>query len=346
MLERTLDAREPKPLPDTVRALLVGGGPASEALVERCRSLGLPLALSWGMTEAASQLATRVPGDLSPLEQGLPLLTTVEARVSQGMLEVEGPSVAGRLETSDRGVVIERRVLVQGRLDDAIVHGGENIDPREVERVLLTHPAVRECAVVGVPSATHGADVAAALIAHELPVADEALRAHCREQLASYKVPRRILWLRALPRTALGKVAGASVARLFDEPEPPQTVEQRDAHVHEPRSSADVVDTSLPVQDVGEGDRARPKLLDLDRHVEPVVQPDRLHEVRLRADQREPDAVGRDQRLDVGARGEQELFVGRVTHLEDATEEQDPRAIHLEEARRDAMNERHDHERR
>jgi len=358
MLERILAAREALPLPDAVRVLLVGGGPASDALVAKCRELALPVALTWGMTEAASQLATRLPGDLSPLERGLPLLTTVEARMRDAALEVEGPAIGGRLTTRDRGAVSARHVVVHGRLDDAIVHGGENIDPREVERALLTHPAVRECAVVGLPSPTQGADVVAALVPDGAPTADEALRAHCRSRLAAYKIPTRFRWVSALPRTALGKLAAAAVARLFDETEPPEALEEssgqgarlhaveRDAHVHEPRAGADVVDAPLAAQRVGEGERARSELLEGDRHVEPVVQPNRLHEVRLRADKREPDTIGRDERLDVGFRGEQELFVGRVTHLEDATEEQDPRAIHLEETRRDAMNERHDHERR
>src|SRR5690606_4255140 len=64
MLERVLDARRDRPFPPRLRAILLGGARTPEALVSRCRAIGAPVSLTWGMTEAASQVATRFPGDL------------------------------------------------------------------------------------------------------------------------------------------------------------------------------------------------------------------------------------------------------------------------------------------
>ena len=98
-------------------------------------------------------------------------------------------------------------ITLRGRRSDLVISGGFNIYPREIEELLSEHPSVAEVAVAGVPDAVRG----------EVPVAYVVLRAdasanadvlieHCRSQLASFKVPRRVVFLERLPRTALGKV--------------------------------------------------------------------------------------------------------------------------------------------
>jgi O-succinylbenzoic acid--CoA ligase len=359
MLERVLDARPSQPFPKALRALLVGGGPCSDALLERCGALNVPVSLTWGMTEAASQIATRVPGDVAPIASGMPPLPFTRISVSDAALEVEGPTVRGVLRTADRGLVrADGRVVVLGRIDDVIVRGGENLDPREIEAVLAEHPSIADAAVIGVPSPTHGQDVAAVLVAKGVrPTADELAR-HCRERLAAFKVPTCYAWVESLPRTSLGKLARGSLAARFEETDATKPVEQErgwrggshvaelNADMHELAARANVGGLTGSRDRVREDERASPELLERDVNIEAVVKADRSNEVGLRVNERKTDARLRDETLDVRASREQQFLVSGMAHLEHATEEQDPGPIHLEEAGSDAMNERHDHERR
>ena len=100
-----------------------------------------------------------------------------------------------------------------------ILRGGANVYPAEVERVLLDHPGVREASVLGVPDDRLGEAVVAALVATDDVDPDtlpEAVVAFCREHLAHYKVPSRMLVLDGLPRNALGKVVKADLVPRFD----------------------------------------------------------------------------------------------------------------------------------
>lgn len=92
-----------------------------------------------------------------------------------------------------------------GRSDDIVIRGGINLYPAEIEQVLLSHPAVRDAAVVGWPSREFGEEVAAFVVADGNADTD-AILAYCRRHLAPYKVPRSVFVLDALPRSALGKV--------------------------------------------------------------------------------------------------------------------------------------------
>jgi acyl-coenzyme A synthetase/AMP-(fatty) acid ligase len=144
----------------------------------------------------------------------------VELRTSpEGELIVRGPMVSrgaladdGWLHTGDRGRLdADGHLWVEGRLDDTIVTGGENVSAVEVEEALRAHPAVAEAAVVGRPDPGWGqAIVAYLVIAGEAPgPGDEALVAHCRERLARHKAPKEIHRVAELPRTGSGKVARA-----------------------------------------------------------------------------------------------------------------------------------------
>ena len=209
MLEAILDARPDRPFHPRLRFLLIGGAPMGPALMDRCRSLGLPVALSWGMTETTAQIATRQPGDLRDApDVGTPL-PGLTVRSQGGFLEVTGPTAPnGRWTTSDRGTLdAQGRVIVWGRGADLIISGGENIDPREVELALEAHPDIAEAAVVARPDSRWGQRPVAFVTAHSdtRPTA-QALHAHATERLASFKVPDAVLWLDALPRGPLGKL--------------------------------------------------------------------------------------------------------------------------------------------
>ena len=96
---------------------------------------------------------------------------------------------------------------ITGRARELIISGGYNIYPREVEDVLEAHHEIAEVAVVGMPDADMGEQVVAVVVPQAGTTPDPAeIIAFCREQLASYKKPRRVVFVDALPRNALGKV--------------------------------------------------------------------------------------------------------------------------------------------
>jgi acyl-CoA synthetase (AMP-forming)/AMP-acid ligase II len=116
--------------------------------------------------------------------------------------------IDGLLSSGDVGHLDpEGRLFIDGRDDEMIVSGGENIFPREVEDLLADHDAVVEVAVIGVEDEEFGQRLKAfVVVAAEVEVSEEALREHIKANLASYKAPREIEFLDELPRNATGKV--------------------------------------------------------------------------------------------------------------------------------------------
>lgn len=114
----------------------------------------------------------------------------------------------GWLRTGDVGVIDEEGYLwVVDRLKDVIITGGVNVYPREVEEVLLAHPDVADCAVIGAPHPVWGETVVAYVVPRPgAAVTEEALQAYCAERLADYKRPRVVRFVDALPRNASGKL--------------------------------------------------------------------------------------------------------------------------------------------
>jgi acyl-CoA synthetase (AMP-forming)/AMP-acid ligase II len=114
----------------------------------------------------------------------------------------------GWLRTGDIGVLNEAGYLqITDRKKDMFIVGGFNAYPAEIEGILITHPAIREAAVVGVPDERLGEVGAAFLVRNpEQTVDDDELRAWCRVNMANFKVPRFISWLEELPRNAANKV--------------------------------------------------------------------------------------------------------------------------------------------
>jgi fatty-acyl-CoA synthase len=115
---------------------------------------------------------------------------------------------AGWMHSGDRAVMEPSgHVHIVGRLKDMIIRGGENISPREIEEVLLTHPAVAEAQVIGVPSRRYGEEVMAWVRpAPGAACAEQELAAHCRARLAAYKVPRHWKLVDRFPMTVTGKI--------------------------------------------------------------------------------------------------------------------------------------------
>ncbi len=199
--------------PNTLRVALIGGGPLAPALATRAHEAGIPVAQTYGLTEACSQVATSLPGE--PETAGRPLVGQQVRIAPDDEILVAGPTVApgaagddGWLRTGDRGTLDARgRLTITGRKADTIVTGGENVAPAEVEATLLEHPAVADAVVHGQPDPEWGEAVVATVVLHEGSETEaEELRAHVAAQLARFKVPKRIAFASGLPRTASGKL--------------------------------------------------------------------------------------------------------------------------------------------
>ena len=124
--------------------------------------------------------------------------------------------VDGLMSSGDVGRFDEHgRLHVEGRDDDMIVSGGENVFPQEVEDCLVAHPAVVEVAAVGVPDDEFGTRLRAFVVASE-EVDGEELKEHVRRNLARYKVPREVVFLDELPRNGTGKILRHQLAERED----------------------------------------------------------------------------------------------------------------------------------
>ena len=106
---------------------------------------------------------------------------------------------------------------VVGRDSEFIIRDGSNVYPAEVESVLLEHPEVVESAVLGFPSARRGEDIGAVVVVRGSASAAADLRAHCIARLMSLKVPARIVFTEAFPRTLSGKIDKKALVRLFED---------------------------------------------------------------------------------------------------------------------------------
>lgn len=245
MMHRLLEWRGQRPWPPNLRTILLGGAAASPRLIERCLEQDAPICITYGLTEAASQVATmttdgvrRKPGSAGrPLlfndlaivdDDGRPLpagqvgeVTVGGPIVMQGYLNNESANKSalreGRLFTGDMGYVDDDGDLwlVQRRVD-IVVSGGENIYPVEIEGVLSEHPQVVDACVVGLPDAEWGQIVAAAVVfAPGTALTEQELETYCRQKLAGYKLPRRWEFTSSLSRTASGKPRRQEIAQLF-----------------------------------------------------------------------------------------------------------------------------------
>ncbi len=188
-----------------LRWALLGGASIPGGLLEDAAAAGVPVAPTYGMSEACSQIATLGP----------PLFCTTVAVAADGELLVRGPTISpaaigddGWLHTGDLGALDARGHLrVTGRKADTIITGGENVLPLEVERVIEADPDVVEAAVFGRPDRQWGERVCAHVVAAPGATIDlDALRARLASALARHQLPREIDVVERLPRTPSGKL--------------------------------------------------------------------------------------------------------------------------------------------
>ncbi len=205
------------------------------------KTFNVTLLERYGMTETGMNLSNPLQGERRVGSVGMPL-PGVSARIVDpetevplpdgevGEVQIKGAHVCkgywqqpqktaeaftpdGWLRTGDMGLRgADGYYTLKGRAKDLIITGGMNVYPPEVELVLMEHPAVAACAVVGCPDIEWGEQVVAVIIPKQGVTADEeAICAFCREHLAGYKAPRRVLFVDEFPANALGKIQKAKL---------------------------------------------------------------------------------------------------------------------------------------
>ena len=222
-LVRLLEERPAWRPPRTLRAILLGGAPASPELVARARDAGYPVLKTYGLTEAGSQVATERFGE-GPSPPGTigPPLAGVELRTEGGRILIRGPMLMrgfldgsrdgfvgdGWYDTGDRGCLTEHGMLtVWGRGAEMIISGGENVYPAEIEAALCRLPSIREAVVFGVEDPGWGEVVTAAVVfAPGQRESWSSLKQRLDGRLAPFKQPRRWVELPAFERLPSGKV--------------------------------------------------------------------------------------------------------------------------------------------
>jgi malonyl-CoA/methylmalonyl-CoA synthetase len=197
----------------------------------------------YGMTEIGMALSNPLRGERVPGSVGTPL-PSVEVQLvgdkanpvppgTPGEIEVRGPNVFteywgqpdatrdafrdGWFRTGDTAVVEGGVYRILGRANvDILKTGGHKVSALEIEQALRAHPAVAECAVVGVPDPEWGECVAAAVVLHDGAGLDlSSLRAWAKKSLATHKLPSRLLVMDALPRNAMEKVIKPALVKMF-----------------------------------------------------------------------------------------------------------------------------------
>jgi malonyl-CoA/methylmalonyl-CoA synthetase len=227
-----------------LRLMMSGSAALPVRTLERWREItGHTLLERYGMTEIGMALSNPIEGERRPGSVGQPL-PDVEVRVvdeggeavpdgSPGELEVRGPTVFmeywqrdeetraafrdGWFRTGDVAVLEHGSYRLLGRTSvDIIKTGGYKVSALEIEEVLRLHPAIAECAVVGISDDAWGERVSAAVELRDgTSLSLDELQSWARSQLAPYKIPRALQEVRALPRNAMGKVVKPQVAGLF-----------------------------------------------------------------------------------------------------------------------------------
>jgi acyl-CoA synthetase (AMP-forming)/AMP-acid ligase II len=209
------------------------------------RVFGVPVLEAYGMTEASHQMssnpkppAVRKPGSVGPgtgvriaiMDDAGKLLAVGE----RGEVVIRGPNVVsgyennpeanakaftdGWFRTGDQGYLDgDQYLTLTGRIKELINRGGEKIGPREIDEVLLSHPAVAEAVCFGVPHPAWGEEVEAVVVLkqEQKDTGEAEILTHCKERLADFKRPKRIHITQSIPRTATGKIQRSAVAKAM-----------------------------------------------------------------------------------------------------------------------------------
>ncbi|WP_395687738.1 alpha-hydroxy-acid oxidizing protein, partial [Aestuariivirga sp.] len=244
----------------SLKWLLTGGARLDPGLAAQAAArLGCEVLQGYGMTEATCHIAFgRETGEAG--DAGLGILPGLEVRIVSesgdslptgeiGEIALRGPTVMrgyrragmrepdrsafmpdGFLRTEDLGyITASGRLHVTGRVKDMINVGGENVFAAEVEQVAGQLPGIGACSAFALPDALLGEVVGLAIEGDGHGLSESEVRDHCRARLASYKVPKTVVFLAELPRTATGKIRKSALAELVQTPVPGTGMNQGEA---------------------------------------------------------------------------------------------------------------------
>jgi len=243
------DLLNPKPDLSSMRVFISGSAPLLENLFNRFEDkTGFRILERYGMTEAGMIASNPIQAERRKARSvGYPLPGTDVRIVSDNRIDVEAGQVGEVwirgdsvfkgywkmpektaesfdvewFKTGDLGYQDPEdanRLYLVGRSKELIISGGYNVYPKEIEDVLETHEAVKEAAVVGVPDEDFGEKVVAFVaLGEKVNVSPEELIRHCKDRLASYKCPKHIVKIDALPRNAMGKLQKNVLQKAFGE---------------------------------------------------------------------------------------------------------------------------------
>ena len=197
------------------------------------------------MTEVGMALSNKLNGERRPGSVGVPLPgvevrieddngVTINSEGEAGQLLIKGPQVfQGYLNLADKTkesfkngwfatgdvVMLEKgyyKILGRDSVD-IIKSGGYKISALEIEDVLLRNPEIKECAVVGIPDDKWGEIVAAAIVIKEEIIQSEEIQAWCSSYLSDYKIPRRVIVMKDLPKNSMGKITKPKLKEVLED---------------------------------------------------------------------------------------------------------------------------------
>lgn len=229
------------------KAILLGGGPIDVELIKECRDKGVPLVPSYGMTETCAQIAAnpilKPSGTYGPIQSVGTVLKPNKIEIrdehgapvnfnTSGEIWINGPQVFdgyqhldnetffddnGWFKTGDFGYFnANNQLFIDTRRSDRIVTGGENVSPFEVESELCKIPDIKEAAVFAIEDEKWGTKVAAALVTKNGKHVDlQYVKDRLKKRLASYKIPKDIIAVEALPKTRTKKIIRSKLPELF-----------------------------------------------------------------------------------------------------------------------------------
>ncbi len=242
MHKTILSRTREKPTNCSLRFIRSCSAPFSVETIQNLEQLlEVPVVEAYGMTEASHQMSSnplpprpRKPGSVG-ITSGLRVSILDEAgnhlpNGQRGEVVIQGANVfhgyennpkanaesfvQGWFRTGDQGFLDDDCYLnLTGRIKDIIIRGGENIAPHEIDEILLKHPSIANAVTFGFPHATLGEEVAAAIVLHEsASLTESALLKYCSDNMAEFKAPKKIYFVKSIPITGSGKVRRRAVA--------------------------------------------------------------------------------------------------------------------------------------
>ena len=208
-----------------LKVVFLGGGPSESNLIISAKEKGWPIIKVYGSTKTCSMVTAldlrngihKVNSAGKPFKENS---IFINDKNNKGEIIIKGPSVAigyyknpderlfnGTFYSNDFGFIDEEGYLfIEGRIDDIIISGGENISTKEIENVLFENSNVKDVFVFGTKDKHWGQSVACVVVLKDKKITEESVKEYLKSKLAPYKIPKRIFFANEIPRNDLGKV--------------------------------------------------------------------------------------------------------------------------------------------